>query len=541
MKKYLFSTWLIIYTIYGIRSQPIDCYIHLEDIAGFETAPYQDGLELVACELIQAFPSELQNQFKVFDFGFYSITDDMQGGFEAAWERVILKVSNEAPYYLVFGKQSDETGLYSKFWFELKMPENWLGQCFDQSYISMLENYIIFNFNQIGYSKNPNEYAEFEKKCMYYLKSKVESLSSCCQPNLTSDNLCNGCISSNDVNTFFLNNGFDSIRINILNPDITIVDSCLCQSPEVILLNKKNKNSMRKNSFDDFTHGYIIEINGKIINLSEKANKFLDIYEDGYGIVTHSLSFCQNDFNSLLNSFNEPNHSFWFHISDSLLFFKVTGIGDDIKIGTCSAQYREKIQCMIDYLGSTSENLYTEILNYYDNSKKDIIINVDCPPGDNSAAGQTIDDLLGSFGVLEIYINPSEFDKMDTYPFSAVATLIHEACHALISLKVLKAGGANKCNWLNYNYYYTNYNNNKGQADECIIATNFIDKQARILWLYNSKHKEIKHYLSLAWGPYFYDYKGCKSDVGYSQTQISDWYLEMRDSTPRPYRCNIKY
>lgn len=83
--------------------------------------------------------------------------------------------------------------------------------------------------------------------------------------------------------------------------------------------------------------------------------------------------------------------------------------------------------------------------------------------------------------------------------------------------------------------YYTNYNNNKGQADECIIATNFIDKQARILWSYNSKHKEIKHYLSLVRGPYFYDYKGCKSDVGYSQTQISDWYLEMRDSTPRPY------
>ena len=525
---------LILLLAFANIGQSQNCYEIIADMSGFDTSPYQAELETTACELQSAFPAEFQNQFKVYDFGFYSQNEFMQGGFQAVWDKVVSEIPTD--YYLIFGKQTDRTGIYTKFWFDIKLPDEWLNQCFDEAYIQMLKTSIIFNLGQIEYSKNPYTYAEFEKECMNYLKGKIQELNDCCQPNLKSGNLCDGCITSSDVNGFFKTNGFDSINIEIINPDTTIIEECLCQSESVTALNKENTKSRRSGSFIDYTHGYMLELNGTELSLSKKGNEILGIYNESYGIITHSLNYCQEDFYSLWASFNNSSKAFWFHVTDSKLYFKSKGFGDNIIVGSCNAQHRDQLECILQRFESTGANIYTEILQAFDNSKKDIIVNVDCPPGDTTAQGQTIDELLGRLGIVEIYINPDQFEIIEDYPLKPAATLIHEMCHGLMSLNVLKANGPQNCTWLNYNYYYSAYGN-VGETDECIMAKYFIDKQAKLLWLYNNKHMEQKHYLSSAWGPYFYPYAQCKSNVNYTQSDISDWYIEMRDSNPNPFPC----
>ena len=60
-----------------------NCFNLIADMSGIDNASYQTELEAAACELRNAFPEEFRNDFKVFDFGFYSMTEYMQGGFQA--------------------------------------------------------------------------------------------------------------------------------------------------------------------------------------------------------------------------------------------------------------------------------------------------------------------------------------------------------------------------------------------------------------------------------------------------------------------------
>jgi hypothetical protein len=430
-------------------------------------------------------------------------------------------------------------GVFTKFWFDLKLPDSWLSQCFEQSYISMLRTSIIFNFRQIDYSKNPFEYAEFEKKCMLYLENMINELNVCCQPNLRSESLCDGCISRLDVDEFFKNNGFDSLSILVLNPDSSIIENCLCQTGGISVLSKEDNQLERSELLNDYTHGYIISIDGTEFNLSEKGLRIFEIYDNPYLAITHSLNYCQEDFYSMMAAFNKSNVAFWFHVSGDKLYFKGKGVSGEIIIGSCSKQqYYDQMVCILDKFESSGVNLYSEIMNKFDESRKDFVINVGLPPGDSTSHGQTIDKLLGSLGIVEIYLNPDQFDNIENYPLRPAATLIHEMCHGLLSLYVLRAKGPDKCTILDYSYYYIYYQN-IGETDECIIARHFIDKQAELLWFYNGKWMGKKHYLSSAWGPYFADYKDCNSNVNYTQEQISNWYLEMRDSCLHPVPCTL--
>ena len=95
-----------------------NCYQVIADFSGVDISSYQAELNTTACELQQSIPSKFKNQFKVYSFGFYSNNEFMQGGFEAIWNQVISEIPSE--YYLIFGKQSDSKGVYSKFWVDIK-------------------------------------------------------------------------------------------------------------------------------------------------------------------------------------------------------------------------------------------------------------------------------------------------------------------------------------------------------------------------------------------------------------------------------------
>ena len=89
-------------------------------------------LEEAADSLIVAFPDSFQNRFKVFSGGFYLPTTAFDGyGHPEAFEDMIAVAESQSDYYLLFGRQSDETGIFTKYWVELKLPETGDFVCID--------------------------------------------------------------------------------------------------------------------------------------------------------------------------------------------------------------------------------------------------------------------------------------------------------------------------------------------------------------------------------------------------------------------------
>lgn len=60
-----------------------NCYKLIADMSGIDNTPYQSELETAACALKSSIPEELRDEFKIFDFGFYPMTEYMPGGFKA--------------------------------------------------------------------------------------------------------------------------------------------------------------------------------------------------------------------------------------------------------------------------------------------------------------------------------------------------------------------------------------------------------------------------------------------------------------------------
>ena len=97
MKKVL--KLISILLVFANMSYSQNCYIKLSDVTGIDMSGYQADLKAKACELQQAFPVEYQNQFKVFDFGFYSLNEYMQGGFQAVFDKMKADAISQSNYY----------------------------------------------------------------------------------------------------------------------------------------------------------------------------------------------------------------------------------------------------------------------------------------------------------------------------------------------------------------------------------------------------------------------------------------------------------
>jgi hypothetical protein len=187
---------LLVFSISGKTQN--NCYIQLGDLSGFNTAPYQAELEAAACELIQAFPSEFQEQFKVYSFGFYVHNEYMQGGFEEAFQKVADEI--QTPYYLVIGRQTDHTGIYTRFWVELELPTTGEFECLELMSGTIrhdLVNKYKIKADQIyeKEGKTPEKYFIAEVEIINSLKTFTQGTIECCkQENLRSNILCTACI-----------------------------------------------------------------------------------------------------------------------------------------------------------------------------------------------------------------------------------------------------------------------------------------------------------------------------------------------------------
>ncbi len=535
--------WLKYLTVLGVLcvngsgiAQP---FVQLSDASGLTlTSEQLDELEAAAANLVAVLPPEFQNQFKVYDFGFYLHNEVFDGGYPAVFEKVIAEVSSDptTPYYLLFGRQTDRTGVNTKIWVDLELPLSWLTNCYDEKYLSSLEIRLLGTFPGTGNQPPSLYHPTSELSAIGWLNLRFLEFASCCIQNARTTSECSSCFPSSDVETYITQFPFTSFPVEVISGEEDHDDECLCDGSS----NNNNTTNLRSKRSNLNVLEFGSEINVKDgeyeYNLTDKASKFVDIYgaSEAFAVITTNSDYCAEDFDNIVHQLMSYPKSLWIHISSksgtSNLFYWVRGIEDKIIIGSCNQQHRGQLECILNQFRSSGSSLVNEIIKDFDSSKKDIIINVDCPPSNNTAHGQTIDALLGKLGIVEIYINPEQFEIIDDFPLNPASTLLHELCHGLISLNVFRAGGPENCSWLHYNPYFRSYQD-EGLTDECIIARYFIDRQADALWRYNTRTLDASFYLSTAWGPYFSDYKACKENVDYTLTQISDNYLIMREAT----------
>ena len=143
------------------------CYIQLGDYSGFDTSPYLDTLEAAACDLIRSLPSEFQNQFRVYDFGFYRLNEYMEEGVDKIWQEMIRQVEQMTPYYLIFGKESSTQGIYSTIRVAVKLPLAESFGCPLKTNAGLIESDLV---NLLNSNDNPYAYAKKEIDAMKYLK-----------------------------------------------------------------------------------------------------------------------------------------------------------------------------------------------------------------------------------------------------------------------------------------------------------------------------------------------------------------------------------
>jgi hypothetical protein len=120
----------IILPLMPVRAIAQSCYIRMTDASGVNTDDFQPMLEAAACSLRAVFPSEFQQSFKVYDVGFY-LQNPITTGYPQVFEMARIDVAAQSPYYLLFGKQTDKNGVYTKFWVDLKLPNTGKFGCID--------------------------------------------------------------------------------------------------------------------------------------------------------------------------------------------------------------------------------------------------------------------------------------------------------------------------------------------------------------------------------------------------------------------------
>jgi len=182
------------------------CYIRLTDASGINTDTYQPMLEAAACSLRAVFPSEFQQSFKVYDVGFY-LHNTVTAGYPQVFEMARNDVDAQSPYYLLFGKQTDKMGIYTRFWVDLKLPTTGKFECIDllsptlRGDIKKKIEYVTVT----TYAHDGNQFSQYalaEATAMAALQKIVADFVECCDlqaRNAESTNACNAFIFPADL------------------------------------------------------------------------------------------------------------------------------------------------------------------------------------------------------------------------------------------------------------------------------------------------------------------------------------------------------
>lgn len=182
------NTFLQIIFLFIIFSQtPIKaqdtCYVRLDEASGVNTDDVFTMLDTTACKIRDLLPTDYQDQFAVYDFGFYVFHEVYENGYPRAFALMQDQVEAQTPYYLLIGKESDHTGVFKKFWIDLKLPLDAGIDCLTPQIETTAKSLVSIAVEN-KYAQYDNSYsffAEAEVAGMEEMESYLDWLINCCE------------------------------------------------------------------------------------------------------------------------------------------------------------------------------------------------------------------------------------------------------------------------------------------------------------------------------------------------------------------------
>ena len=198
------SRWWMVLLLVGMSlvwGQGQNTFVLLDDPVEFDRTSYQADLDTLAQQLANLFPenSTYREEFKVFDFGFYFHQENVIDGYPDAINQMRAIAEEQAPYYLLFGKESNEDGFYQNFWVELKLPTEEDLPCFTEAKRQTIEDLIRKETNKVhaANDKRIYKFQEAELAGMKVLERFLGQLVNCCPDNANArNNQCEYCFYS---------------------------------------------------------------------------------------------------------------------------------------------------------------------------------------------------------------------------------------------------------------------------------------------------------------------------------------------------------
>jgi hypothetical protein len=288
------------------------CYEQLSDASGLNHQGQHPKIEEKACELTSIFPNEFQNSFSVKEFGFYLHNETSKGGFPEAFTQVRSKLNTSTPsYYLLFGKQTDNSGIYTRIWVDLKLPTTGQFACMNSMQRDALAA-LIQDITNKAYNDIENIYYRCEEAeiiAMDALKAEITKILDCCYAK---SSVCTQCLSFDESDLFFKSKGFQfeptsvqvsSSNINIFNENI--VKNYVCKNNTLII------------------DGAVSTVNTLISNF---LNNEVNSSQTALLIITSDATFCNSNGNSCPSAIYDSLYTLfnstiaaqkkWYHITD---------------------------------------------------------------------------------------------------------------------------------------------------------------------------------------------------------------------------------
>lgn len=134
MIRFLLLWLLSIVLWFSASAQSDSCYVRLGNYTGINTEGYQSELNAASCDLISAFPVPYRDSFRVFDYGYYRIPNDINGAESVLWDNALLKAKAQKPYCLLFGRKIDDQGKTTRMLLDIRLPASMFSSA-EKSYI----------------------------------------------------------------------------------------------------------------------------------------------------------------------------------------------------------------------------------------------------------------------------------------------------------------------------------------------------------------------------------------------------------------------
>jgi hypothetical protein len=194
-------------------------YQRISDQSGYLPTTGQIAeLEAAARRLLDSIPQPQRDSFGIFEVGFYLHNPVTDGGTPEAFQMAIAAAASRKPYYILFGKQSDASGLCTRFWVDLELPLGGEFSCLNKISAQIRSDLaykyqFIANKTHTTNALDPYLYHVAVTTTLDSLTSKVTYIKDCCEPVMKRANpACVPCEATPDeIAQFFKDKGYVAI------------------------------------------------------------------------------------------------------------------------------------------------------------------------------------------------------------------------------------------------------------------------------------------------------------------------------------------